>query len=196
MAVRSFAPRCCCSPPACRRRRRGSTTGRSCAWRCPAELIRWSATPLAAVYTGADPQRDPRADRAGRSGRAVPVRQRAGQSARQLARLPDRRDLLRGALGDARRPARGGAGGAQPRPPSGLSEQRLRRRLSGLAAPHRLPVQLHLRRIDAARRAQRRRAGRRRGRSRRRRWPASSIRRSASPPIITPPRSAPGGRRR
>ena len=48
---------------------------------------------------------------------------------------------------ERRRPARGRPGGAQPRPPCRLPGQRLRRRLRGLDARHRLPVHLHLRRL-------------------------------------------------
>ena len=49
-------------------------------------------------------------------------------------------------------PARGRAGGPQPRPPSGLSRQRLRRRLRRLDPADRLPVHLHLRRLAGPRR--------------------------------------------
>ena len=85
-------------------------------------------------------------------GRAVRGEPRAGD-VRPLARMPHPGDLLRSAQPIRRRAARGRPGGAEPRPPSGLSEQRLRRRLSGLAAHHRLPVQLHLRRLDGRRRS-------------------------------------------
>ena len=50
-----------------------------------------------------------------------------------------------------RRPARGRAGRAEPRPPPGLPVQRLRRRLRRLDAPDRLPVHLHLRRLAGPR---------------------------------------------
>ena len=72
-----------------------------------------------------------------------------------LARLPCRGDLLRGRLRKRERTARRRPGRPQPGPPSGLAEQRLRRRLSGPdAAGRRLPVHLHLRRFaeGAARR--------------------------------------------
>ena len=100
------------------------------------------------------------------------VGKRSEHDRRRVAHLPDRRRLLRGALGILRRPARGRPGGAQPGAPSGFPEQRVRGRLPGLAAPHRLPVQLHLRRL-ARRPARSRRLGpgpqgRRRGAGRKR----------------------------
>ena len=70
---------------------------------------------------------------------------------RAVARMPDPGRLLRGAQPVGGRPARGGAGRTEPRPSSFLSEQRVRRRLPGIGARHRLPVQLHLRRIDVRR---------------------------------------------
>ena len=64
------------------------------------------------------------------------------------ARMPDRRGLLRSAFGELGRTACGGAGRLEPRPRSRLPQERLRRRLSGIDAAHRMPVQLYLRRID------------------------------------------------
>ena len=81
---------------------------------------------------------------------------------------------------------RGGRPGrAEPRPPPRLSHFGLRRRLRRRAPRHRLPVQLHLRRL-AAPGADRDPIGSGRGRSRRRRSTAMSMRRSAGRPIITP----------
>lgn len=62
--------------------------------------------------------------------------------------MPDRSDLLRSAQRARPGPARRGAGGAQPGCPSQLSQYGLRGGISGVRAAHRLPVQLHLRRID------------------------------------------------
>ena len=59
----------------------------------------------------------------------------ARRSTRCAPRLPGPGRLLRGALPERGRPARGRPGRAQPRPPPGLAEQRLRRRLSGGDAP-------------------------------------------------------------
>ena len=122
------------------------------------------------------------------------VASRDSAALRPLAPMPHPGGLLRGAQRIRRRPARGRAGGAEPRAPPGLSEQRLRRRLPGLGAQHRLPVHLHLRRIDGRGRSSPM-PGSAPGGSPRRRCAAASIARSASPPIITPPRSAPIGRR-
>ena len=66
------------------------------------------------------------------------------------ARLHDRGGLLRSQERAGHRPARGGAGRAQSSRASSLSQYRLRRRLSGIAAQDRLSVQLHLRRIVCA----------------------------------------------
>ncbi len=112
-----------------------------------------------------------------------------------LARLPRPGDLLRGALGKRGRPARRRPGRAQPGPPPGLAEQRLRRRLSGAdARRRRLPVHLHLRRL-ARLSARRHRLGagagaRRRGARRPHSMPASACR----PITIPAPSSRPGRR--
>ena len=118
--------------------------------------------------------------------RPVHPRRRERRRPAALARLPDRRHLLRGGERAARRPARGRPGGAEPRPPSGLSQDGLRRRLRRRAALDRLPVQLHLRRLAAARRRWPAIGSGARGRRRRRRSTAMSMRRSAGRPIITP----------
>ena len=69
---------------------------------------------------------------------------------RPRAALPDPGDLLRSGERARRRAARGRAGGAQPRRPSGLSRHRLRRGVPGFGAVDRMPVQLHLRRRAGA----------------------------------------------
>ena len=63
------------------------------------------------------------------------VASRDSGGARPRAPMPDPGDLLRGAQRIRRRPAGGRAGRAEPGAPPLLSEQRLRRRLPGLA-PH------------------------------------------------------------
>ena len=121
--------------------------------RLRAEAEATSATALRQVNpldrAGAQ-RRDPDR-RAGQSGRAAfpSRRQRCGPG--PLARLPDRRHLLRGGDRAHRRPARRRPGGAEPGPPSGLSQFGLRRRLRRRAPRHRLPVQLRLRRLAAPR---------------------------------------------
>ena len=87
----------------------------------------------------------PAAAHAGASESAEPfVASRDREAREPLARMPHPGDLLRSAQRIRGRAARGRAGGAEPGAPSFLSEQRLRRRLPGLAPQHRLPVQLHL----------------------------------------------------
>ena len=78
---------------------------------------------------GGDQRRHPRRRGRQSAGAAVQPRQCQRRRPRPLARMPDRRHLLR--IGDRadRRPARGRPGDPQPGPPPRLSEHGLRRRL-------------------------------------------------------------------
>ncbi len=110
-------------------------------------------------------------------------------------KLPRPRHLFRGPLRIGTGPARGGQGDPQSRQGSGLSQDDLRRRLSGFRPPQFLPVLLRLRR--PARRCE---AAGRLGRGpstwRKRRWPATRrCASSAPPPTIMPTTSIRNGRR-
>ena len=65
--------------------------------------------------------------------------------------MPDRCDLLRGGKRTRCRAARRGSGHSEQDAAPDISEQRLRRHLSGIRTTHWLPVQLQLRRINGAR---------------------------------------------
>ena len=79
------------------------------------------------------------------SRRPAPCLCRLGCGPRGRGDLPHQRGLVRGGR-RSRRAAGGGAGCPQPPSPPRLSEDRLRRRVRGIAAQHRLPIHLHLRR--------------------------------------------------